>query len=112
MCNTNFYTTFFIKNKNENNNTKEKNNYLYFNTTIRKKNKDRNGVIKINKNNFNKKNKTRLENISNFDFILDLKKSNNIEEEKKDSNVFSNQINKYNQSQSKSLLSTYTEEIY
>ena len=110
--NTNFYTTFFIKNKNENNNTKEKNNYLYFNTTIRKKNKDRNGVIKINKNNFNKKNKTRLENISNFDFILDLKKSNNIEEEKKDSNVFSNQINKYNQSQSKSLLSTYTEEIY
>ena len=105
--NNNYYTTFFIKNKNESYSTKEKNNYLYFNTTIRKKSKDKNDVININK-----RNKTRLTNIPNFDFNLKFKKSNNIEEEKKDSDLISNHINKYNSSRSKSLLSSYTEEIY
>ena len=85
--NSNYYTTFFmknnIKNKSDFYSTKEKNNYLYFNTIIRKKSKNKNGIKNINKNNINKRNKTRFSNISNFDFNLNFKMSNNTEEEKK-----------------------------
>ena len=109
--NSNYSRTFFIKNdfknESESDSTKEKNNYLYFNRTIRKKSRNKNDVKMVNINNCNKTNKPKLPNILNFD--LKLKKSNNIEEEK-DSNLFFNQINKYNSSQSKSLLSSYTEE--
>ena len=114
--NSNYYRTHFMKNdiKNESGNysTKGKNKFLYFNTTIRKKSKNKIDDKNINKNSFNKQNKTRLPNFPTFGLNLKIKKSNNIEEEKKDSNLISNQLNKYNSSQSKSLLSSYAEELY
>jgi len=108
--NNNFFRTLYMKNDYENENIKANNNYLRFNTTIRKKEKsniEKNRLI----NNCNRTTKTRVSNFPNFDLNLKLKKQKKIEEETKDNYLIINQINKYNLSQSRSYLSSYTEDI-
>ena len=107
--NSNWFRTLYMKNDNENGNIKSNNNYLRFNTTIRRKEKSNNQYMF--KNNCNKTTKTRVSNLPNFDLNLKLQKQKKIEEETKDNYLIVNQINKYNMSQSRSYLSSYTEDI-
>jgi len=107
--NSNWFRTLYMKNDYENGNIKSNNNYLRFNTTIRRKEKSNNQ--NMFKNNCNKTTKTRVSNLPNFDLNLKLQKQKKIEEETKDNYLIVNQINKYNMSQSRSYLSSYTEDI-
>lgn len=108
--NNNFFRTLYMKNDYENENIKANNNYLRFNTTIRKKEKSNNEKNRFI-NNCNRTTKTRVSNFPNFDLNLKLKKQKKLEEETKDNYLIINQINKYNLSQSRSYLSSYTEDI-
>ena len=108
--NSNWFRTLYMKNGYENGNIKSNNNYLRFNTTIRKKEKSNNQKNGL-KNNCNRTTKTRVSNFPNFDLNLKLKKQKKIAEETKDNYLIINQINKYNLSQSRSYLSSYIEDI-
>lgn len=108
--NSNCFRTLYMKNDYENGNIKGNNNYLRFNTTIRKKEKNNNQKNGY-KNNCNRTTKTRVSNYPNFDLNLKLKKQKRKEEETKDNYLIINQINKNNLSQSRSYLSSYIEEI-
>ena len=107
--NNSCFRSLYMKNYSENDSSKIKNKYLNFNTSIRKK--DKNNDKNKNKNYCNRTTKTKPK-IPNFELNLKFKNSNNIEEEKKDNYLIANQINKYNLSQNKSFLSSYTEDIY
>ena len=98
-----------MKNYSENDSLKIKNKYFNFNTSIRKK--DKNNDKNKKKNNCNRTTKSKPK-LPNFELNLKFKNSNNVEEEKKDNYLIANQINKYNLSQNKSFLSSYTEDIY
>lgn len=107
--NSNWFRTFYMKNDYENGNIKANNNYLRFNTSTRKKEKSTNQNRL--KNNCNKTTKTKVSNFPNFDLNLKLKKQKKMEEETKNNYLIANQINKYSISQSRSYLSSYTEDI-
>ena len=107
--NNSCFRSLYMKNYSENDSSKIKNKYLNFNTSIRRK--DKNNDKNKNKNNCNRTTKTKPK-LPNFELNLKLKNLNIAEEEKKDSYLISNQINKYNLSQNKSFLSSYTEDIY
>jgi hypothetical protein len=107
--NNSCFRSLYMKNYSENDSSKIKNKYLNFNTSIRKK--DKNNDKNKNKNYCNRTTKTKPK-IPNFELNLKFKNSNNVEEEKKDNYLIANQINKYNLSQNKSFLSSYTEDIY
>jgi len=98
------FRALYMKNYSENDSLKIKNKYFNYNTSIRKKDKNNDK----NKNNRTTKTKPKL---PNFELNLKFKNLNNVEEEKKDNYLISNQINKYNLSQNKSFLSSYTDDI-
>jgi hypothetical protein len=89
--NSNWFRTLYMKNDYENGYIKSNNNYLRFNTTIRKKEKSNNQKNGL-KNNCNRTTKTRVSNFPNFDLNLKLKKQQKIAEETKDNYLIINQI--------------------
>jgi hypothetical protein len=107
--NSNWFRTLYMKNDYENGKIKANNNYLRFNTTIRKKEKS-NNQNRLNIN-CNRTTKTKVSNFPIFDLNLKIKKQKKNEEETKDNYLIANQINKYNISQSRSYLSSYTEDL-
>ena len=107
--NNSCFRSLYMKNYSENDSLKIKNKYFNFNTSIRKK--DKNNDKNKKKNNCNRTTKSKPK-LPNFELNLKFKNSNNVEEEKKDNYLIANQINKYNLSQNKSFLSSYTEDIY